>query len=238
MIQEITFKNEYFCFDKGFNFKPKQLNLLVGDQGAGKSMFISACTNHADETLKVNADKGTEFISFNSEKDPLRKKDPNPNSSYEIQRSIQERFISHGEALLPYLLGLEEVEGIKVIFLDEPEASLSLRSQYEVVELIKKLLDKGDQLIIATHSTLLMEAFPDNIYSMEHRRWMKYKNFLKSQKSPDKHIIKRTENKIKKDNCSLGFKCTCVEESGRYKRSCEHSAYAVSTRGSRGRRRK
>jgi predicted ATPase len=231
MINEITFKNDYFGFDKGFNLKPKNLNLLVGDQGAGKSMFINACTTHADDVLIVNADKGTEFIAFNSETDPLRKTGPrNPYSSEEALRSIQESFESHGEALLPYLLDLNELEGSRVIFLDEPETSLSIRSQYKVVKLINNLIDSGNQLFIATHSTILMESFSENIYSMEHRKWMTYKNFIKSQKGPDKNIIKRKEKQIKKESCKLGFSCTCVEETGRYKRNCENNVNYKSRR--------
>jgi predicted ATPase len=236
MINKITFKNDYFCFKKGYEFTPKSLNLLVGDQGAGKSMFISACTDHADDVLTVKADKGTEFISFNSEKDPMRKKDPNPNSSEEVLASIQERFVSHGEALVPYIMGLGNVDGNKVMFLDEPETSMSIRSQYAVIELLKELIEKGNQLFIATHSVLLMEAFQDNIYSMESRKWMTYKNFIKSQKGPDKNILKRKESQIKEEHCSLGFDCVCAEETGRYKRSCEHSAYQVKTKARRGRK--
>ena len=49
---------------------------------------------------------------------------------------------------------------------DEPESALSLANQLTLMLLIKELVDKISQFIIATHSPILM-AYPDaDIYSV------------------------------------------------------------------------
>ena len=223
MIKSIEFKHDHFCFNKGERIEFAPLTLLVGDQGAGKSMLMGACTIHADSILHVDAPPSTRFLAFNSEKDAARSQGSNPNDPSQYNAAIFERLCSHGEALLPYLTSLTEIEGTPVVFLDEPETALSIRSQYKVIEVIKELLDRGCQLVIATHSVLLMQEFPEALYSVEHRKWMTYTNFLRSQRKPDKHITKREGKRIKKEHCKLGHDCVCAAECGRYKRTCEHN---------------
>jgi predicted ATPase len=58
------------------------------------------------------------------------------------------------------------------ILLDEPETSLSLRSQYLVIDLFKDTLMRNNQIIVATHNLIFMEAFPDSILSLEHGRYV------------------------------------------------------------------
>jgi predicted ATPase len=65
---------------------------------------------------------------------------------------------SHGETFLNLLEKRLVVEGL--YFLDEPEAPLSPLRILSLISLLKQVVADGSQLIIATHSPILM-AFPD-----------------------------------------------------------------------------
>jgi predicted ATPase len=64
---------------------------------------------------------------------------------------------SHGETFLNLLEKRLVVEGL--YFLDEPEAPLSPLRTLSLISLLKQVVADGSQLIIATHSPILM-AFP------------------------------------------------------------------------------
>ncbi len=65
---------------------------------------------------------------------------------------------SHGETFLNLLEKRLVPEGL--YFLDEPEAPLSPLRILSLISLLKQVVTEGGQLIIATHSPILM-AFPD-----------------------------------------------------------------------------
>lgn len=61
---------------------------------------------------------------------------------------------SHGESFLSIVENRFWGNGIYI--LDEPEAALSPRNMVNLMENIKRLVDKGSQFIISTHSPILM----------------------------------------------------------------------------------
>jgi len=61
---------------------------------------------------------------------------------------------SHGEAFLRLFASRLAPRGLYL--LDEPEAALSPQSQLGFLAMVKDALDAGSQLIIATHSPILM----------------------------------------------------------------------------------
>jgi predicted ATPase len=71
-------------------------------------------------------------------------------------RSLHEQ--SHGESFLALLT--ERLGDDGLYLLDEPEAALSPMRQLAALALIRDLVDRGSQFIIATHSPILM-AYPD-----------------------------------------------------------------------------
>jgi predicted ATPase len=72
-------------------------------------------------------------------------------------RSLHEQ--SHGESVMALVKHRFGPEGLYI--LDEPEAALSIRRQIELLrELHAHVTEKGSQLIVATHSPVLM-AIPD-----------------------------------------------------------------------------
>jgi hypothetical protein len=92
-----------------------------------------------------------------------------------------------------------------------------------LIDTFKTLLENGNQIIIATHCYVFMQAFPDNILSLENKKYMTLDNFVKSQKKPEVNITKRENRRIKYEHCKLGLDCVCAEECGRYKRTCENN---------------
>ncbi len=73
--------------------------------------------------------------------------------------------ISHGEAF--FALMKNRFFGNGLYILDEPEAALSVRRQYEMMFLMKKLIEDNSQFIISTHSPILL-SYPDaDIYMID-----------------------------------------------------------------------
>lgn len=72
---------------------------------------------------------------------------------------------SHGESFLNTFLHFTKPNSFYI--LDEPEAALSPQRQLALLVRMHELVDQGCQLIISTHSPILM-AYPDaDIYSIE-----------------------------------------------------------------------
>jgi len=65
---------------------------------------------------------------------------------------------SHGEAFLALLQ--HRFQGDGLYLLDEPEAALSPQRQLSVLTLLRRLVYHQSQLVIATHSPILL-AYPD-----------------------------------------------------------------------------
>ena len=72
---------------------------------------------------------------------------------------------SHGEAFLRLFAARLAPRG--VYLLDEPEAALSPQSQLGFLAMIKDAVDAGSQLVIATHSPLLMATPGATIFSFD-----------------------------------------------------------------------
>lgn len=72
---------------------------------------------------------------------------------------------SHGESFLRLFRSRFVPDGLYL--LDEPEAALSPRSQLALLAMMGEMVSKGSQLIVATHSPLLL-AYPEaRIYSFD-----------------------------------------------------------------------
>jgi predicted ATPase len=90
---------------------------------------------------------------------PLRK------SLYQLDNKYEGelRQKSHGEGFLEFFKARMHQQGIYL--LDEPETPLSAVNQYQLVVLITDLVKAGSQVIIATHSPILMALKDAKIYN-------------------------------------------------------------------------
>lgn len=182
-LTELIFKEDHRCFKKGdlIPFRPG-VNLLVGDQGTGKSTLIQVV--QASPTLKekrpviTGAAASAVMYSFDFERDLTRGK-----SHFDDRRpmkfQIQQMFISHGEAILSIVRSLDQMKNCLVL-LDEPDIGLSPRSAYTLARLLASAAKRGCQLVASIHNPLVMREIGE-VYSMEERRWMGAVEFLKGQ---------------------------------------------------------
>lgn len=90
---------------------------------------------------------------------PIRK------SLYELEDKYQGDLgnRSHGEGFLEFFKARMHQTGIYI--LDEPETPLSAINQYQLVVLLTDLVKNGSQVIIATHSPILMALKDAKIYN-------------------------------------------------------------------------
>ena len=201
------------------------VTFLAGDNGTGKSTLIEALAL----SLGFTAEGGSKnFYSENPgeysdmykcitlEKGPLRPKDSfyfRADRFYDLASRIDRikcneyyggeslHAQSHGEGFLS-VMG-NRLFGKGIYLLDEPESSLSPMNQITLLTMINDLVKNGSQLIIATHSPILL-AYPEaeilfiendgveriDYEETEHYRTSKlfldnYKGFLKSLFKPD-----------------------------------------------------
>lgn len=208
-IRKMKFLKEFRCFEKNFMIEFNAgINLLVGEQGTGKSSLFYAVLNWAESGIAMEYDKDKGYLFLDTET-----MNPRRNDSFKVGRTfntvtdfdnaalehMKDKFLneydykSHGEVMLSVLLSNSDVKN-KTIFIDEPEAGLSIRSQHRILEHYKKLAE-NNQLIIATHSHVLINNI-ERVYSMEHRKWMQNTRFLYSQLSAQVPYVKK--KRIKK----------------------------------------
>lgn len=226
MITQLKFKEDYFCFFKNQKFILKPITLLTGDQGCGKSTLLTAISQAVkkEETncIEIVTEEPLQenILKLDLEVDNPRIGYANPNDSQGMFYALTSKFRSHGEVLLPILKHIQNVSN-SIILIDEPETSLSLRSQFEMIEILKTVQTRENQIIIATHNFIFMEAFPDSILSLEQNKYVKPKKFKKLQMLPSDFKEKRDDKIIKKTKCKKGNNCTCANETGWYNNKCE-----------------
>lgn len=181
MITKVRFNQKFRCFADGEEFCLRAgVNLLVGDQGCGKSTLIGQMRNAAAKVLDSNSkvqvctDGPTTLFSFDFEKDNPRLKENRENPVL----GVATRWRSHGEFVNALLRQMPQQRGSTVI-MDEPDMALSIRSVRKLVAFLREQADKGVQMIVSAHNPILIAAFPE-VLSLEHRRWMPAEEFIAS----------------------------------------------------------
>jgi predicted ATPase len=180
MIKSVEFKVDWRTFKAGdrFEFTPG-INLLVGDQGAGKSSLITLFkwalndNKEFERIAHISVEGKIQLRLFDFEAD-----NPRTRSYCQHAADVYMRFQAHGNCVLAILdvLG-EEIDTVKAFVLDEPDMALSIRSINKLVGILKST---KHQVISSAHNPLLIQSF-DNVLSIEHKKWMKSKEFIESQ---------------------------------------------------------
>jgi predicted ATPase len=170
-FMKITFLKEYMTFKEGQEIEISQgkLNIVVGDNGAGKTTFI----NIFDKENRIY--KQNKYYAIDNMKDQDTIKNTaegfrkttsalidNKREIYLNQLNQQ----SHGQAWNVELFRLrKKCSDNTFILLDEPETALSVESQ---IELCKAIIDmkrkyKNFGCLIATHSLLITELIGERV---------------------------------------------------------------------------
>ena len=202
MIHTIDFMIDWRCFKIGdrIEFRPG-VNLLVGDQGCGKSSLIRAIYTVGASKKDFGQDKKLrdgirfeatpcKFYKFDFEKD-------NPRTlSYfgdNIQSQLASMWRSHGECTRA-LLNCLDVAAECLLLVDEPDTALSIRSCNQLVRVFKGLEGRGGQIIASVHNPTVIQQF-ETVYSLEHRKWMTSTEFIETQSDPAEFIPIKPQSK-------------------------------------------
>lgn len=159
----------------------KPVTFFIGENGTGKSTLLEAIAI----SMGFNAEGGSRDFSFSTKTShsnlheyltPIKTISPKDGfflraesfynvASYLDEFSILARYgnisfheQSHGESFLSLVANRFEGNGLYI--LDEPEAALSPQRLLSLIVAIDNLVNKNSQLLIATHSPILM-AYPD-----------------------------------------------------------------------------
>ena len=165
---------------------PKSVTYIVGENGSGKSTLLEAIANllglnveggtknfnfrtqetHSslyEELRAVRADlkygnafffRAESFYNFASEVDRIAREDRSMLCSYG-GISLHEQ--SHGESFMSLIANRLQRKGLYIF--DEPEAALSYMNQLRFLVWMKDAVAAGSQIIISTHSPVIL-AYP------------------------------------------------------------------------------
>jgi predicted ATPase len=181
----VQFLKNWRCFKKDSKFVFYfGMNVLVGDQGTGKSSLLDLLNQKIDRKeiaeIITTVPEYLPTLSFDFEKDNPRKK------GY-IERGIDvtSRFCSHGEINLSVLeVLIERVKEEKtrtLVILDEPESALSLRSIFKLIDILDTLVHQGHSIMLSTHHPYLIESVAV-VFDVGKRRWKKGHKFIEEMK--------------------------------------------------------
>lgn len=204
-IEKIRIEKEYRNLKKGLIIDFKPITLLVGEQGCGKSSLLNLLHNqivkeHIFIQLSDYAESnGIEFFYFDTESMNPRISGidnyTNPDGTEKgigIGKALVSRFKSHGECMADFTVNILKQAENCILFLDEPEAALSLKNQYRLAKEINDLPSRNVQIIAATHCLPLIESVSE-VYDLEHKKWQSSEKFTMSCKLKSN----KTDKKIK-----------------------------------------
>jgi len=143
---------------KPFSFDFKDgLNVIVGENGIGKSTLLNLIAEHKKDLVKLSIKPGTVYQFFDTEKQNPRIKALNEHENSLFEFSIASRFVSHGEAMLPIILTAKTFSDT-LLMVDEPESGISLMNQVKIINAFKKIVEESNcQVIITTHSYVIIK---------------------------------------------------------------------------------
>lgn len=155
------------------------LTFFVGENGSGKSTLLEAIA----VKLGINAEGGSRNYRFSTAETHSNLKDIlkieriryfsdcfflRAESFYNVATYAESLAVSpggrslhhqsHGESFMSFFMNRLFGDGLYLF--DEPEAALSPQRQMAVIPLLHRLLAEGSQIIIATHSPILL-AYPN-----------------------------------------------------------------------------
>lgn len=184
---EIPMIKNFSCLE----FK-KPVTFIVGENGSGKSTLIEAMAvslglnaeggsqnlffktfdTHSELSNHVVIEKGTRrpstkyFLRAETFYNVATATENNIDALYGGMNGVSLHKSSHGESFLNLIKNRFYNNGLYI--LDEPEAALSPTSQMKFLVLLDDLVKHGCQLIICTHSPIILSYPNADIYQINH----------------------------------------------------------------------
>jgi len=182
MISSVKFKEKFRCFEKDTVIDLRQITLLVGDQGSGKSSLLHFLSEAVKFASKNKDFKGHKVISLTTEGEPVIKQFTSSDFEKEnirtlpyLSQKIDIRFqlgsylASHGETVNACLRSLPDYRNT-LILMDEPDMALSPKSAVNLANMMKTALGNECQIIVAIHNPIIISLFND-VFDMSRRIW-------------------------------------------------------------------
>lgn len=194
MLESILFLKEWRCFkEEVFDFRAG-VNLLVGDQGTGKSSLYQAITvcgiqkpksvylpsRESVPAMIVYKGDPIRVCAFDFEHDNHRTKTWFDD---DIGFHVAAMYHSHGEMVMAMIDAWLSINEPMIVLADEPDMALSIRSCYRLVEAFQHVAKQGGQVFASAHNPIVIMGF-EEVLSLEHRKWMSSREFIETQKYP------------------------------------------------------
>lgn len=181
MIRNLKLVKSWRGLNPGFaiEFKPG-MNVLVGDQGCGKSSVLDLLRSRRHEVCLIEESAGTKVLAYDFEKDNTRTATAFA-EDINLGIQVQTLFVSHGQASVLTLADIfKRTKGPSTVLLDEPDMGLSIRSCRAVSGYLSAATQAGHQVIASIHSPIII-LDQTEVYSLEHKQWMNSSDFVRSQ---------------------------------------------------------
>lgn len=203
-----VYYKEFSLFDNGFDMTFDDITIIVGDNGSGKSSLLKYLKPPKMDQFFFSMSKSKEEMQRDAIKKWLDNEDcklsfVNSPQAIVIEKQLhksdfinnigkgkttlsasevmQKWFMqedSNGETTIDYITSLSQLENCLIV-LDEPETSLSIKSQLKLAKLLKKI-SKTNQLVIVTHSPIFMNI-ANKVYDFESKQYVKTKTYINEQ---------------------------------------------------------
>ena len=204
--------NSFTLFSKNAKFSFKDITVIVGENGCGKTTFLNYLKPPVENKFwnfhgeyntwkdyithlyiswlkdghrDLNFVKMPENIFFGDKihKTSIIKSFSESKTSLsgsEIVSLWDMQTASNGENTLDMLYALRNIQNALIV-LDEPETSLSIKSQVRVAKLLKEL-SENNQLVIVTHSPYIMNI-ADEVLCLKTKKWVNREKYIKKQEN-------------------------------------------------------
>lgn len=175
-IKSLTLKKTYRDVSP-FTIRFREgINVIVGENGSGKSTLLDLImsSEYSKDIREVDYIPA-EYRFFDTEKHNPRLKGDLSNSK-NIGFDVASHFASHGQVMLPLIMASKSFKDLSLI-IDEPEAGISLSNQKKVLEALKDAVNNNCQVLIATHSYVLINNVPA-VFNMDDKKWMSSSDYL------------------------------------------------------------